>query len=118
MLARDEHLRERIQVVAKQRLRAIEVGSSSRRPRRPRRRRRAAARPGAGRPRGGQERREEAAKVATKDEAKDVTAKDARAIESEAVVVRHVNGAEDARRPPTGPHRVARDAGRTGLQSR
>ena len=66
----------------------------------------------------GEERREAAAKVATKDEAKDVTAKDARAIESEAVVVRHVNGAEDARQATDRSAQSGATPGEPGLQSR
>ena len=127
LLACDEHLRERIQVVAKQRLRAIEVwkqfsqasqaeAAATPWPRRP-----GAQRGGGRRSRrgGGRERREEAAaKVATKDEAKDVTAKDARAIESEAVVVRHVNGAEDARQATDRSAQSGATPGEPGLQSR
>ena len=67
----------------------------------------------------GEERREEeAAKVATKDEAKDVTAKDARAIESETVVVRHVDGAEDARQATDRSAQSGATPGEPGLQSR
>lgn len=128
LLACDEHLRERIQVVAKQRLRAIEVWKQFSQASQAE----AAATPVAApvpapsaaaaaeaAEAAGEERREEAAaKVATKDEAKDVTAKDARAIESEAVVVRHVNGAEDARQATDRSAQSGATPGEPGLQSR
>ena len=127
LLACDEHLRERIQVVAKQRLRAIEVWKQFSQASQAE----AAATPVAApvpapsaaaaaeaAEAAGEEREEAAAKVATKDEAKDVTAKDARAIESEAVVVRHVNGAEDARQATDRSAQSGATPGEPGLQSR
>ena len=127
MPAGDEHLRERIQVVAKQRLRAIEVWKQFSQASQAE----AAATPvaapvpapsaaaAAAAEAAGEERREEeAAKVATKDEAKDVTAKDARAIESETVVVRHVDGAEDARQATDRSAQSGATPGEPGLQSR
>ena len=128
LLARDEHLRERIQVVAKQRLRAIEVWKQFSQASQaeaaatpvaaPVPAPSAAAAAEAAEAAGEERREEEAAKVATKDEAKDVTAKDARAIESETVVVRHVDGAEDARQATDRSAQSGATPGEPGLQSR
>ena len=126
LLACDEHLRERIQVVA-QRLRAIEVwkqfsqasqaeaaatpvAAPSRRPARRRPPSRRGGGRGAARGSGGESRDE--------GRGKGRDSQDARAIESEAVVVRHVNGAEDARQATDRSAQSGATPGEPGLQSR